>query len=321
MAKTSPPGDPFIRLRSAFRKKGRLHAGLVRPVFSRCERVRPKQDFLFHLHQHHEFEIIFIIRGPYYYRHNHVSFRLPKNTVLILEPGDWHQDLCRPPLDYAAILCTLRSRGDGKHLPSLRFFRRETPLSQRYTTFKASIFLPLLEKIAQEAQSNDALTANLQDTLMEELFWRLARSFNPRLLSSWLAPSQPKEQFLARFSAAMARHAEHSISIPKLARSLGLSQRTLSLRCSSLLGDSPARLFLRFKIEQARRLLAETEISVKEVSHRLGFSNPYHFSRAYKAVTGFPPSRTPGNSPHTETWTIQKTVKRFPKQTRSRRSR
>ncbi len=232
--------DPFTRLRSAFRKEGSLHAGLVRPVFSRCERVRPKKDFLFHLHQHHEFEIIFIIRGPYHYRHNDECFRLPKNTVLILEPGDWHQDRCRPPLDYAAILCTLRSRGDGKHLPSLRFFREDTPLSRRYVTFKASIFLPLLEKIAQETQVNDAFTANLQDTFMEELFWRLARSFDPKLLSSWLAPSASKEQFLARLSSAMARHTHHSISVPKLAHSLGLSQRSLSLRCASLLGDSPA---------------------------------------------------------------------------------
>jgi AraC-like DNA-binding protein len=268
---------------------------MVRPVFSRCERVRPKKDFLFHLHQHHEFEIIFIIRGTYDYRHNGASFRLPRNTVLILEPGDWHQDHCRPPLDYAAVLCTLRSRGDGKHLRDLRFFRKETPLSRRYTTFEASVFLPLLEKMAQEAQINDTMSANLQDTLTEELFWRLARSFDHGLLSSWLAPSQEKERFLARLSAAMARHVHESLSIPELARGLGLSQRSLSLRCAALLGDSPARLFTRFKIEQARKLLAETEMSVKEVSDRFGFADPFHFSRVYKAMTGFPPSLTPNN--------------------------
>lgn len=301
-----PDDDAFVRLRSAFRNEGQLHAGLVRPVFSRGERVRPREDFLFPLHQHHEFEIIFIIRGPYFYRHNNVSFQLPKNTVLILEPGDWHQDLCRPPLDYAAVLCTLCSRGDGKHLPNLRFFRKETPLSRRFTTFQASVFLPLLEKITQETQVNDAFTPNLQDTLMEELFWRLARSFEPRLLSSWLVPSQSKEQFLARFSAAMARYAHQSISVSSLARTMGLSPRTLSLHCTTLLGDSPARLFLRFKIEKARKLLAETETSVKEVSHRLGFANPYHFSRAYKAVTGFSPSRTPAASRGIESETIQR---------------
>jgi AraC-like DNA-binding protein len=320
MPKTAfPREDAFVRLRSAFRNEGRLHAGLVRPVFSRGERVRPNKDFLFHLHQHHEFEIIFIIRGPYYYRHNNASFQLPKNTVLILEPGDWHQDLCRPPLDYAAVLCTLCSRGDGKPIPSLRFFRKETPLSQRYTTFKASIFLPLLEKITQETQVNDAFTSNLQDTLMEELFWRLARSFDSKLLSSWLVPSQSKEQFLARLSTAMARHAYQSISIPSLARTLGLSQRSLSLHCTTLLGDSPARLFLRFKVEKARKLLAETETSVKEVSHRFGFANPYHFSRAYKSITGFSPSRTPTDPQSDETGAIQdwlKAPKKVPSRTR-----
>jgi transcriptional regulator GlxA family with amidase domain len=139
------------------------------------------------------------------------------------------------------------------------------------------------------------MATHLQDTLVEEIFWRIARAFDPRWLSSWLSPSQSKEAFLAQLSASMARHAHRSVAVAELARSLGISQRTLSLRCATLLGDSPARVFLRFKIEQARELLSEGGISVKEVSDRFGFADPYHFSRAYKAVTGFPPSQTPAN--------------------------
>jgi AraC-like DNA-binding protein len=287
------PEDPFIRIRSALCSEGGLSSGSVRPVFLRCERVRPREEFSFHHHQHHEFEIIFIIAGTYLYHHNGSDFELRPNTVLILEPGDWHRDICRPPLEYAAVLCTLHSRIDGERLANLRFFKKETPLSRRCAGFDASAFLPLLEKIAEEGRVNDAWTANLQNTLVEELFWRLARSFEPRWLADWLAPSGLGEQFLARLSAAMDGLLYRPASAPELARLLGCSQRTLSLRCAKFLGDSPARLLLRFKIDHARRLLVETGISVKEASYRLGFANPYHFSRAYKAVTGFAPSRTP----------------------------
>ncbi|MDR2463715.1 MAG: AraC family transcriptional regulator [Verrucomicrobiales bacterium] len=287
-----PSKDHFIRLKAASRTAGLMHAGQVRPIFSRLERSKPRRDFQFPPHQHREFEIIFIIRGPYFCQLNGERFRLAKDTVLVVEPGDWHEDLCRPPLDYAAFICTLHSRADGKHLRNLRFFKKETPMARRHTNFRAAVFLPLLYKIAAESKTNDAIGANLQDLLAEELFWRAVRAFDVKWLAPWLVSSRGRDRFLTRFFDAMAARAHRSLSVAELARALGVSQRTLHLRCVKLLGDSPARLFLRFKIEQARKLFVENEISVKEASQRFGFSNPYHFSKAYKTITGFAPSRT-----------------------------
>lgn len=40
---------------------------------------------------------------------------------------------------------------------------------------------------------------------------------------------------------------------------------------------------------EARRLLGFTPLSVKEIAARLGYADPFHFSRAFKGATGLSP--------------------------------
>jgi transcriptional regulator GlxA family with amidase domain len=42
-------------------------------------------------------------------------------------------------------------------------------------------------------------------------------------------------------------------------------------------------------MSRARELLAGSALSVKQISFRLGFTDPYHFSRIFKRKTGFAP--------------------------------
>jgi transcriptional regulator GlxA family with amidase domain len=54
---------------------------------------------------------------------------------------------------------------------------------------------------------------------------------------------------------------------------------------------SPAQYHLSLRIQQARYLLANSELPIKEIAIGLGFCSIYHFSRLFKEKTGV----TPGN--------------------------
>ncbi|MEO5958090.1 MAG: helix-turn-helix domain-containing protein [Opitutaceae bacterium] len=43
-------------------------------------------------------------------------------------------------------------------------------------------------------------------------------------------------------------------------------------------------------MEYAARALRQSEVPIKEISHRLGFQNQYHFSRVFRRYLGSPPS-------------------------------
>ena len=56
-------------------------------------------------------------------------------------------------------------------------------------------------------------------------------------------------------------------------------------------GESPKRFHTRCRIDQAKRLFREQNLSVAEVGFHVGFADVHHFSRVFKQITGVAPSR------------------------------
>jgi AraC-like DNA-binding protein len=70
---------------------------------------------------------------------------------------------------------------------------------------------------------------------------------------------------------------------------LGLGPRTLQRRLKSV-GSSVSDLLERARVAEAQRLLGDPQIPIREVAHRLGYSSPSSFARAYRRYRGQPPS-------------------------------
>jgi transcriptional regulator GlxA family with amidase domain len=56
-------------------------------------------------------------------------------------------------------------------------------------------------------------------------------------------------------------------------------------------GTSPMEYLRHRRIEEARRLLADEELSIKQIAARTGFDDPFHFSRVFRRVDGLSPSQ------------------------------
>ena len=78
-------------------------------------------------------------------------------------------------------------------------------------------------------------------------------------------------------------------SVAEMARLLNLTPRQLIYRFHLAAGEPLAHWIRRRRIAAARVLLGQGQ-SVSEVAEHLGFANPYHFSRTFKAVTQITPS-------------------------------
>ena len=82
-----------------------------------------------------------------------------------------------------------------------------------------------------------------------------------------------------------------SISIPKLAKAVGVSRTTLQEAFRKSMGTSGVKYIQSVKMREAKHLVEEGVLNVKEISARLGFSSPSYFCRTYRAFFGIPPSR------------------------------
>lgn len=76
----------------------------------------------------------------------------------------------------------------------------------------------------------------------------------------------------------------------ELARRAGVSRRTLELRFRRAFGRGPAQEVRARKLELARRLLAETDLTVAEVAARCGSGSVQAFTTLFRRACGHPPA-------------------------------
>lgn len=87
----------------------------------------------------------------------------------------------------------------------------------------------------------------------------------------------------------MLDHYSEPLTLESLASVLNCSQGHLSNRFKQVLNRGPIDCLIRLRMEKARKLLAETSISLRMVAAAVGYQDVYYFSHAFKKHFGLPP--------------------------------
>ena len=101
----------------------------------------------------------------------------------------------------------------------------------------------------------------------------------------------------------MEANIKEPISQVDLASFVGLSRRQLQRLFQKYLLCTPSRYYLQLRLQRARELLQQTDLSLVDISEQAGFVSNSHFSKSYKEFYGHSPSterrRRPGSSADT----------------------
>ncbi len=141
----------------------------------------------------------------------------------------------------------------------------------------------MLQEIARK--HGQELAANVAEQFMHERM-REGHDDQRLPLQARLRISHPK---LIRAIAEMEHHTEEALSRDEIADRVGLSRRQLERLFRRYLNTSPARYYLRLRLNRAKTLLTQTTMPVTEVAFASGFTSASHFSKCYRDMFG----RTP----------------------------
>ncbi len=93
----------------------------------------------------------------------------------------------------------------------------------------------------------------------------------------------------------MEANIEEPISPSILAQDVGMSTRQLERLFRRYLNRSPKRYYMELRLQKARNLLMQTDMSVINVALACGFASPSHFSKCYRAHYDTTPYRERGS--------------------------
>ncbi len=108
--------------------------------------------------------------------------------------------------------------------------------------------------------------------------------------ASHAAPG-PQAVLVARYRQLVEAHFRAHPSVEWCAGELGVSPGRLRLACRRVAGASPVRILQSRLALEAQRVMRYSDMSIGEVAHYLGFSDPAYFSRFFTRECGAPPRR------------------------------
>lgn len=96
-------------------------------------------------------------------------------------------------------------------------------------------------------------------------------------------------QIVRDFNQLLSNHFQQQKQVSFYADQLNISPKYLSHVVKNQTGKAVKRAIEEFVIFEARSLLQQTDMSIKEIVFWLGFEDPSYFTKLFKAITGITP--------------------------------
>jgi transcriptional regulator GlxA family with amidase domain len=127
-------------------------------------------------------------------------------------------------------------------------------------------------------------------TVAKRLVLFLRRSGNQAQFSSALRRQEKEPPRLRDITTFVVEHVDEPLPVERIAAGVGMSPRSLSRWCREHLDESPAELVRRLRVDEARRLLEETSLPLKDVTARTGLGDASTLWRAFTQRLGVTPA-------------------------------
>jgi AraC family transcriptional regulator len=252
------------------------------PVFGGCERCNA--DYLVRRPGFAYHGLEYVAEGAGVVRLNGRRRRLAPGAVFAYAPEtacEIRTDSAHPMVKYFLCLAGTGVRG--------RLARAGVAPGQVRTLTAHAEVRSAFEDLIREGRHHGRLATRLGVLITEVLLLKIEGL--TRRSTRWGAAAE--ETFL-RCKALIDARAERLATLAEIAGAVALEPSSVCRLFRRFQGTSPYQYLLRRKMIAAAEFLFETGGLVKEAGHRVGFADPYHFSRCFKAVHGVSPVQLRG---------------------------
>jgi len=192
-----------------------------------------------------------------------------------------HFDFCEgmPPVDEAL----------DRRVPYRVGFIQGLEIGRQRRLFAGHRVERAISRMVATHESNDVLaSANASVQLAEVLLALLGEETPCRAVADGATRRQQARVELT--VAHMTEHLAAGIDHAVLERVSGLSKSRLQTVFREVTGYSPLDYLRRLRVEEARRLLADQRLSVKEIAAQIGFRDTSHLSKVFRRIDGLAPA-------------------------------
>ena len=163
----------------------------------------------------------------------------------------------------------------------------QTLMNEASNTFRIPDFDPALNKL-ELLPAPEPGGEQLIKNALEMLMIYLLRTESERTHKYFVSKIEDSEELEDAIIGFLTSHLYGTLSLDELSDTLHYGKTRLCTFFKQKTGTSIYKAYLKMKIDEAKKLL-RNNLSVTEISLRLGFSSPAHFSDTFKKSAGRSP--------------------------------
>ena len=88
----------------------------------------------------------------------------------------------------------------------------------------------------------------------------------------------------------LAQNLAYDVDLNTIAAQASLSPYYFTRQFTAMIGMPPYRYLITLRIQRAAQLLRESDLTVTQILHRVGFHSPSHFTTTFRRHTGLSPT-------------------------------
>ena len=96
------------------------------------------------------------------------------------------------------------------------------------------------------------------------------------------------------------KHYAEELNMAVVSNMISMNYSLFSYEFKQYTGSNFVNYLRDIRMKEAKRLLAETELKVAEISRRVGYDNEKHFMKLFKSVCGVSPTEYRKNKDYSE---------------------
>ncbi len=223
-----------------------------------------------------DYQLVRLLSGSVELRIGEEWRTVPSGSMILCHPGRAELFLFSRDSPTQHQWCSVRP--DWVHPPLARRLRGKDGVVTTSEAMHGLLEIGLT--IGETGPAADTLCRTLALSVLEAYLAALEQETHPE-------SRQPAALIKAR-ALIRSRYGE-KLSLSLLAREAGISSNHLIKLFRKHHGSTPAAYLWNLRLDHSAVLLKETGLSIAEIAYRVGFENPFHFTRRFRERFGTTP--------------------------------
>ena len=232
-------------------------------------------------HSHSYAELFYIVDGAGQFQINDRLFPVRAHQLVVVNPNVIHTEVSLEshPLEYIVL-----------GIEGLEFTISDTSEGSFcvYTFDGNNDVLPCMRKILTEMQNRESNFQILCQAYMDIIVVQLMR--NASVSAVPIHSRLPANRQCATVKRYIDHHYKENLTLDELAEKVSISKYHMAHAFKREYGVSPINYIIDCRIQEGKRLLAETDLAPSQIASILGFSSSSYFCKTFSNIEGTSPT-------------------------------